>query len=233
MAGATERPPDDSPRSPNPLAPGAALRHWPAVLLFVLLTVAGAAADLWSKHAVFESLLADPAFRRDVEIETARRDSPPPATILRRVHFRRRVFPGFQLSLSTNPGVVFGLPMPPYAVAIATLLTIALVCWFFACSEAAARSVHAGLAMILAGAIGNFYDRMFAAVYVPGIETPITGQVRDFLDFSDIEVLGLNWPYIFNVADVWLVIGVGLLILHWSLAAVREHKVKSHAKPTR
>jgi lipoprotein signal peptidase len=42
--------------------------------------------------------------------------------------------------------------------------------------------------------------------------------VRDFLDFSQVNVMGLNYPYIFNTADVWLVIGVGILLVHWVLA---------------
>ena len=82
---------------------------------------------------------------------------------------------------------------------------------------------------ILAGAMGNFYDRMIAAVRIPNLPEPITLQVRDFLDFSEVHVLGLNYPYIFNIADVWLVIGVGILLLHW-LFAGRGGKEKSAAK---
>ena len=44
--------------------------------------------------------------------------------------------------------------------------------------------------------MGNFYDRMLVAVAVPGFSGTITGQVRDFLDFSGLEVFGLRYPYI-------------------------------------
>ena len=74
------------------------------------------------------------------------------------------------------------------------------------------------LGLILSGALGNFYDRMLAAVHIPGIAEPIVGQVRDFLDFSQISILGVNYPYVFNVADVWLVVGVIMLMLYWVFA---------------
>jgi signal peptidase II len=114
--------------------------------------------------------------------------------------------------------VVFGLPMPPPVVAVATVLTILMVGWFFAVSSAKARWTHVALGLILAGALGNFYDRMIAVVSIPNLSKPIVGQVRDFLDFSQVNVMGLNYPYIFNTADVWLVIGVGILLVHWVLA---------------
>ena len=107
------------------------------------------------------------------------------------------------------------------------------VCYFFATSAAGARWIHAALAMILSGAVGNFYDRMISRVSIPGVAEPITRQVRDFLDFSQLRVLGLNYPYIFNVADVFLVVGVAMLMLHWWAAALREHKQKRSAQAGR
>ena len=120
------------------------------------------------------------------------------------------------------PTSAHGLVWPPWAVAGATLLTIVLVSYFFGTSPANGRWMHVALAMILAGAVGNLYDRLLATVHVPGIAQPIAGQVRDFLDFSEIRVGGVNYPYIFNVADVLLVVGVAMLMLHWLLAARKE-----------
>ena len=99
--------------------------------------------------------------------------------------------------------------------------TIVLVGAFFATSPATARWTHVALAMILAGAVGNFYDRMLAKVFVPGIDQPITGQVRDFLDFSEI-----GYPYVFNVADVLLVVGVTMLVLYWYVTGRRDRKAQ-------
>jgi signal peptidase II len=55
--------------------------------------------------------------------------------------------------------------------------------------------VSLALSLVLGGAIGNFIDRVS------------TGQVVDFLDFTLI-----NFP-IFNVADMGITIGVGILLL--------------------
>ena len=59
------------------------------------------------------------------------------------------------------------------------------------------RRLLAGLALVLAGAAGNLYDR---AVY---------GFVVDFLD---VYVAGWHWPA-FNVADSCITIGAGVLLL--------------------
>lgn len=207
--------------------PGTAVRHPPAVALFLVLSAAGLAADLWSKHAVFASLLSDPAIEPRARLlaehyERLRRDpnQPPrvrslnvPAQVLHDLRLQRDLCPGVRLTLSTNPGVVFGLSVPPWAVVVCTGLTIAFVGCFFAASQAGARWLHVALALVLAGALGNLYDRMLTAVSVPGLDQPIRHQVRDFVDCSQ-----LYYPYVFNAADAWLVIGVGMLILHWWLA---------------
>jgi len=193
-----------------------AWRSAAAVAIFLMITVISLVADLWSKQAVFSRLLGDSKVPTRVEaIRNARGQDIEPCDVLKALDLHYKVGAGLRLSLSTNPGVVFGLPMPPALVAVATVATILMVGWFFAVSPARARWTHAALALILAGALGNFYDRMMAEVRIPNLPEPITLQVRDFLDFSEVSVLGLNYPYIFNVADVWLVIGVGILLLHW------------------
>ena len=112
-------------------------------------------------------------------------------------------------TLSTSPGVVFGLPMPRWMVALVSVSSVVVVTVFFGASSAKVRAVHVGLAMILAGAVGNLYDRLLGQVALPSVE-PIRYQVRDFIDCSR-----LHYPYIFNVADVLLVVGVGFLAIHW------------------
>ena len=58
------------------------------------------------------------------------------------------------------------------------------------------------MALIAGGAIGNLIDRIrFCAV----------------VDFLDFHVGGYHWPA-FNVADICIVIGVGLYILNLYLA---------------
>ena len=206
---------EDLEPAPAPAQEPCAFRRPAAIATFLVVTVAALAADLASKHAVFEALLREPTIPE--RIDRLRKMYGADLTshdALRQLQIQQQVAPGIDFTLSTNRGIVFGWYLPPWSVLIATVLTIGLVGYFFATSDARARTAHVALAMILAGALGNLYDRMFSAVALPGME-PITKEVRDFIDCSRIEVGGVNYPWIFNVADIWLVVGVALLVLYW------------------
>lgn len=115
--------------------------------------------------------------------------------------------PGWlRLVASENPGIVFGidfgqyLGLGPAAGQVVTLLltaaTSALIFYVFATSRPGQRWVHVWCGLILAGAMGNLFDRM------------VFGHVRDLVQFT-AEMGGRPvWPFVFNVADVYLVAGV-------------------------
>ena len=193
----------------------AAITSPAAVLVFVFVVAAGITGDLLTKHVVFRSMLSDPHLLSRAEqlgrANPADLDSKDVLSL-----FSQQVCPGVRFTLSTNPGIVFGLPMPRWAVAIASVVTIGLVVGLFLASERRCWAIHVALGLICAGAGGNLYDRLFAKVVVAGFE-PIRYQVRDFIDCSQ-----LHYNYIFNVADALLVIGVGVLILHWIFAGRRQ-----------
>lgn len=204
---------------------GWAIRSAPAVIAFALITVLGLAADLWSKHAVFHWLLSDPGIERMAQ-PLADRVTPDQA-IRNHLPIEQEVLGKIRFRISTNPGVVFGWSMPPLLVNIVSIITVGLVFLFFAVGDRRAWSMHIGLACIMAGALGNLYDRLFGAVYIPGFSEPITNQVRDFIDLSGYEIAGYSYRYVFNVADVLLVIGVGLLIVNWWIFRKQEKQVAS------
>jgi len=114
------------------------------------------------------------------------------------------VVPGlFHLTHVTNRGALFGMlhDLPdPWRATIFTsvpLLAIGLILWFQVRTPAADHLAQGGLALILAGAVGNLADRLRF------------GQVTDFLD---VFVGAHHWPA-FNVADASICVGVALLML--------------------
>jgi len=99
--------------------------------------------------------------------------------------------------LVRNPGIAFGIELGWWLILVAVFLGICVVVYLFLASEKTVALFHVGLGLILAGALGNLVDR---------VSWPY--QVRDFIDFS-------FWPT-FNLADVFLCVGVGLIAL-WIL----------------
>ncbi len=200
-----------------------AFRSGPAIGVFLIVALGGLAADLVSKHQVFTSLTAGrPELASEIQAvrsELARRTGAEPSSkdILHALRIQGPLVLGAELTLSTNPGVVFGLPVPRPIVVVATVVVTAVVLAIFVTSPAGHYGLHLAMGCILAGALGNLYDRMLAVVELPGIE-PIRYQVRDFLDFS-----AWGYPWVFNVADALLVIGVGVILGH-SLIHCRSPK---------
>jgi signal peptidase II len=107
------------------------------------------------------------------------------------------VIPGLlRWKLWLNEGIVFGLKLPGPMVLLATLATMAVVIALFAMSSRRFWGLHVGLGMVFGGAVGNAWDRVSR------------GAVRDFID-----VYVIDYP-VFNVADILLVVGVAMIILH-------------------
>jgi signal peptidase II len=99
-----------------------------------------------------------------------------------------------------NLGGVFGVlnesGSAKYIFTVVPVL-VAAVLIYILIRYAMGKAKTFALCLILAGALGNIYDRIFY------------GSVVDFLDFHYGKY---HWPA-FNVADIALSIGIGLLIL--------------------
>jgi len=125
--------------------------------------------------------------------------------------------PLFNLTWVENRGVSFGLfgdgsarwMLSAFSVAVAGILG-----WW--ALRADRRVLITAIGLIMGGALGNVIDRIRF------------GFVVDFLDFSGphffLGSLKINFPWIFNVADSAICVGVILLILD-SLRAEQEAKV--------
>lgn len=102
----------------------------------------------------------------------------------------------FHFTYILNPGAAFGLFAynRSFFIGVA-LIVVAIVCWFRKEILSEPVLVRIGTALFVGGAIGNLVDRAE------------NGLVVDFFDFR-------IWP-IFNVADIAICVGVGLII--WNL----------------
>jgi signal peptidase II len=160
------------------------IRRLPYWLLLALVT----AADLVSKHLVFLRLDGHriPGGTEPVE-----------------------VIPGlFRLVALRNEGITFGLGRgfgPVWTVV--NVIAIGVLGALFWRTPAGQRFRAISFALILAGALGNLYDRLRF------------GWVRDFLD---VHVGRHHWPP-FNVADASIVVGVLVLaVLLWRTAPEKK-----------
>ncbi len=158
-----------------------------SIIRFAVPAAIGLTADLWLKAWAFPGGVPaqGPAGRHPAE-EAFGQDWPVISHVL-----------GFQTTV--NHGAVFGIYQGmAFYFLLFSLFAMGMILWVFATSRPSHWIVHIALGMITAGALGNLYDRaMF-------------NGVRDMLRFY------VNWyPYIFNIADVMLCIGVPLLMLRW------------------
>ncbi|MGI9599146.1 MAG: signal peptidase II [Acidimicrobiales bacterium] len=109
------------------------------------------------------------------------------------------ILPTLELDLHYNNGFSFGTGQG--AGALIGIAVIAMSGYLIHLLRKE-RSPRRGLilAIILSGALGNLIDRVFRAD-----DGPLSGDVIDFIDVS--------WFAIFNVADIFVVGGVGLFAL--------------------
>lgn len=111
--------------------------------------------------------------------------------------------PVLNLTFVANRGVSFGFltggDMARWGLSAFSVVVAAALAWW--ARRAEHRITALGLGLIMGGAIGNAVDRVRL------------GYVIDFIDVS-----GLRFPWVFNVADSAITIGVALLLLEGVVA---------------
>ena len=151
------------------------------LILFLCLALGGAAFDLTTKSLIFQ------------------RVGPPgsePVALIPDV---------LELRTSHNTGALwgFGGAMPHSSLIFAGLSIVAgvaIVCWLFLGGAAASLPLTIALGLIMAGAMGNCYDRL------------AFGHVRDFVYFH-VDSIHFSFA-IFNFADNMLVAGALILAIY-------------------
>lgn len=212
---------------------GAAARSWLVLLAVVAL---GLAADLGSKWWAFASIADRPVVvDRDLVLEIAQQQGP---------EFIGRLLPEHQpvvivqhvlnLNLVLNPGAVFGIgPGKRWFFIVFTVAAMLAGLLLFAKgTKPRQTSAHVAIGLLIAGGLGNLYDRLsYGCVRdflhpLPGVKWPF-GITVPWGGSDGRQV----WPYVSNIADLWLIIGIGMLvvILWRSDTTQRREPLKSGA----
>ncbi len=126
-----------------------------------------------------------------------------------------RVF-GFQTSL--NGGALFGMGQDLWALfaAFSIFAAIAILLWLFVGRAANQWWLTVALALIMAGILGNLYDRlgMPGMLWPAGYSGHHAGEtIHAVRDFILMAVGGWRWPN-YNLADSMLVCGAVILVAH-------------------
>jgi len=189
----------------HPSAPvSAARRSTPAIIRFLLTALLLLGADLLVKHLSFERVAGAP-----VSLERDASGQLPPIPPHEGVTLIPKVL---ALELTLNHGAVFGIGQGQRTLFVMfTVVATVIIGGLFLRSGARQIVFHLCLAAVLAGALGNLFDRIFV------------GAVRDMFHlFPGVDLpFGWHWPdgssglypWIFNVADVCLVCGIIALIV--------------------
>lgn len=105
----------------------------------------------------------------------------------------------FHITYVKNRGIAFGMFQGKLdIISVATVIAIiAIIYYLYRDRNKMPILEKIGFNFILAGAIGNMIDRV------------ARGFVIDMIDFRGI------WAFVFNLADVWINIGVLLILLEY------------------
>jgi len=136
------------------------------------------------------------------------------AWAVRRLRFGdvREIIPGFlNFAYAQNTGVAFSMfddhgTAGRWGLSVVALIAATLVLYFFWKTPRTDDRVLGALAMLLAGIVGNVTDR---------------ARLGFVVDFIDVQFGSWHYPT-FNVADIAICTGAGLLILDMFLSKKNE-----------
>ena len=121
------------------------------------------------------------------------------------------------ITLVENPGIAFGIIPGTVLKELILILTILLcigLAVYLVTAKNADRKVRISIGLILAGAAGNLFDRIFYG-YFFGYAPIFHGRVVDFLDVKIFKIFMFGdklGNYIFNFADLSITLGIFTLI---------------------
>lgn len=127
------------------------------------------------------------------------------------------IIPGvFRFTYIQNDGAAFGsLDNARWVFMILSTVAIIGILAYMLWKKPQNKLMLSALILIVSGGIGNMIDRI------------ALGYVIDFLDFCAFPKI---WMWVFNVADSFVCIGAGLLILWLVLDMIRDYKTEKAKK---
>lgn len=200
-----------------------------AIALLLLAVGVGIAADLGSKQWAVENLAGDRLASLAGEICV-----PGPSGYMPMDRARREptvIVPGFfELRYAENCGAAFGVmntwsPTAKRLVFFPVALGAVIVLGLLFVRGRGGPFLAGAVPLIIAGAIGNFVDRLRFGYVVDFIR--FYGETPEALQF----LLGPHWEYpTFNVADIEITVGVAFLLIDGWLEGRRERQAEEQAK---
>jgi signal peptidase II len=127
--------------------------------------------------------------------------------------------PYFNFTLLYNYGAAFSFLADEggwqriFFAVIAAAVSIFLVFWIL-CLKTEKKIEIAGLSLVLGGAIGNLWDRIYLGYVVDFIDWFYISPTNDclFFFYSIFSTYSCHWPA-FNIADSAIMLGAALLII--------------------
>lgn len=168
-------------------------RRWQNWIIFAAIALGGAVTDIWTKDWIF-GWLGLPE------------QSPPYWIIDGFFGFETTVNPGALGGFGAGWGTLFAL--------LAVAASVGILVWLYVYRAIESKWLTIALGCVIAGILGNLYDRLGLWNPPPGIPQ-WKSSVRDWILFRFGD---FTWPN-FNIADSLLVCGAIMLAIHsyfWS-----------------
>lgn len=226
-------PPQSGPSDglPPPKPARGSKRAW---MLLLVVVVVSLAADLSSKSIAF-ARVADVPVRIDRESVVARSSAGESIQGLVPPHDPQTVIPRvLEFQLVLNQGAVFGMGAGKrWVFVVFTLLAVGLGLWAFAhWTESRDRLAHVSIGLVLGGGLGNVYDRLVFAC-VRDFLHPLPGVVLPFGWTWPNDPSGQVWPWVSNIADLFLILGVlGLMVAMWRMSGPTRADRQTRGEPS-
>lgn len=225
--GATD--PNQHPGARDVASRTPASRSRGAWVVLVLTTLLGLVTDLTSKEIAFRSIAGAPvAIDREAVIATS--------NLGNLIPFHRPIVvvpSALEFTLVLNPGAVFGIGAGKrWFFVLFTAIAVVFATGLFArWTRAGDRWAHVAIGLVISGGLGNLYDRLLYGCVrdfihpLPGVKLPFGWSYPWASGQTAREV----WPYVSNLADLWLIIGIVILVVYTWRSGARENAERARA----